>query len=122
MKFLSGISLTLGILASGVAALPPVETVTVQLANEQSGAHANVKIPTDNSPHPISALWGHTAVAAEGVVSASSAQLNQFDQDTVCKIVQAHPHVDATLNARQTWVSLADGKVVELSHGFIVCH
>jgi len=122
MKFFSGLSLTLGILASGVTASPPVGTVTVQLANDQSGANANVKVPTDNSPHPIGTLWAHTSVASGSVVSASSAQLNQFNQDTVCKIVQAHSHVDATLNSRQTWVSLTDGNVVDLTHGFIVCH
>ena len=121
MKFLSGLSLTLGILASGVA-VAATETVTVQLANDQSGANANVKVPTDNAPHPIGALWAHTSVESGGVVSASSAQFNRFDQDSVCKIVQSNPHVDATLNSRQTWVSLAQGKVVELAHAFIICH
>lgn len=123
MKFINSLTLTMGLLATipGVLAGPP-ETVTVQLANDQSGANADVKVPTDGWHYPIQALWGHTAVAVQGVVSASSAQLTQFHQDTVCEIVQEQPSVDATLNSRQTWVSLANGKVVELKYGFISCH
>lgn len=101
---------------------PPPHTVTVQLANDHSGANANAKVPTDGHPHPIEVLWGHTAVSTKGVVCASSAQLTKFEEDTKCKILQKHPHVEAELDARKTWTWLHEGKVVELEHGVIICH
>ncbi|KNG83424.1 hypothetical protein ANOM_009705 [Aspergillus nomiae NRRL 13137] len=106
--------------SSVIAGPTNVQSVTVQLSNEQSGANANVDIPTDGNPRSIQALWGHTSVVVNGVVSASSAQFNRFQQTSVCHIFQ-HPNVNAELNARQTWVKLDQGKVVELDHGFIVC-
>ncbi|KAJ5296011.1 hypothetical protein PENANT_c001G04635 [Penicillium antarcticum] len=96
-----------------------VDSVTIQLANDQSGANANVDIPTDGQKRSVESLWGHTSVAKDGVVYASSAQLVAFQQDTVCVIFGDGDH--AQLNARQTWVSLKDGKVVKLDHAYVVC-
>ncbi|CAI7669327.1 unnamed protein product [Penicillium bialowiezense] len=95
-----------------------VDEVTVQLANDQSGANANVNVPADGKKRAIDSLWGHTAVARKGVVYASSAQLTKFQQDTACEITGEH-HLDAKLNSRQTWVSLQGGKVVNLKDAFI---
>lgn len=98
------------------------DSVQVQLANDQTGANANAKVPTDGHPRPIEVLWGHTAVSTKGVVKASSAQLTKFEKDDKCKILQKHPHVDAELDARRTWTWLAGGKPVELKDGVIICH
>ncbi|OGM49325.1 hypothetical protein ABOM_003586 [Aspergillus bombycis] len=117
------IPLALGLMAttSSVIASPTdVQSVTVQLSNEQSGANANVDIPTDGNQRSIQSLWGHTDVTVKGVVTASSAQFNKFQQTSHCKIVQ-QPDVNAELNAQQTWVSLNQGKLVQLSHGHIRC-
>lgn len=100
-------------------ALADTNKVTIQLANDQSGANANVAVPTDGHKRSIKSLWGHTAVAKGGNVYASSAQLVAFQQDTVCEIFGDNLH--AELNARQTWVSLAGGKVINLDHAYVVC-
>ena len=94
--------------------------VTVQLANDQSGANANVDVPADGKKRSIDTLWAHTAVAKNGVVYATSAQLTKFQQDSVCEIT-GDDHLDVKLNARQTWVSLKGGAVVNLKNAFIVC-
>lgn len=94
--------------------------VTVQLANDQSGANANVPVPADGKKRHIAALWGKTPLARKGTVYATSAQLTKFQQDSVCEISGDH-HLDAKLNARQTWVSLKGGAVVNLEDAFIVC-
>jgi hypothetical protein len=94
--------------------------VTVQLANDQSGANANVGVPADGKKRSIGSLWGRTAVARNGAVYATSAQLTQFQQDSACEILGEH-HLDAKLNARQTWVSLRGGSVVNLKDAWIVC-
>lgn len=121
MKFLSSLILTMGLLATAPGVMA-TDTVTVQLANEKSGANANVKVPTDGSKIPVQALWDKTPVSENGIVSASSAQLTKFEQSTECKIVQRHPSVEASLDAKQTWTWLAGGKVVELGRAFISCH
>jgi hypothetical protein len=94
--------------------------VTVQLANDQSGTNANVKVPADGRKRSIESLWGRTAVARKGAVYATSAQLTQFQQDSACEITGDH-YLDAKLNSRQTWVSLKGGSVVNLKDAWIVC-
>lgn len=121
MKFLSSLALTMGLLAIAPGVMA-ADTVTVQLANDKSGANANVKVPADGSKIPVQALWGKTPVSENEIVSASSAQLIKFEQSTECEIVQRSPPVDASLDAKQTWTWLAGGEVVELGRAFISCH
>lgn len=99
------------------------QTATVQLANEQSGASANVVIPIDGISRPVQELWSHTAISAEhhGLVFASSAQLTTFQQSTVCTITEDSHHVDAKLDAEKTWVSFGDAPI-ELCAALITCH
>lgn len=113
------IPLLCALLTTSVSA-NPVKSVTIQLANDQSGANANVKIPADGKERSVEALWGHTSVAQHGVVYATSAQLTAFQQDTVCTISK-EPHLDAMLNSRQTWVSLKHGSLVNLKGAFVEC-
>lgn len=94
--------------------------VTVQLANDQSGANANVHVPVDGKKRPIAALWEKTPLARKGAVYATSAQLTKFQQDSVCVIFGDY-HLEAKLTAKQTWVSLKGGSVVNLEDAFIVC-
>lgn len=124
MKFNVLTPFVLACLATATVAEPEKyhhDEVTVQLANDQSGANANVNVPADGEKRSIDHLWGKTAVARKGAVYATSAQLTKFEQDTVCKIFGEH-YLDAKLNARQTWVSLKGGAVVNLEHAYIVCH
>ncbi|KAI9930286.1 hypothetical protein ASPWEDRAFT_294100 [Aspergillus wentii DTO 134E9] len=128
MKITNTLPLAFFLLASAAADaepdkenIHPVNTVRVQLANDQSGANANKQVPTDGVKHSIDSLWGDTAVARHGVVFATSAQLTANFQNTACTISQP-PKVHAELDSQRTWVSLDGGKVVELDHGFITCH
>ncbi|KAE8332161.1 hypothetical protein BDV39DRAFT_167411 [Aspergillus sergii] len=116
------IPVAFGLLATTSVMANPVnvQSVTVQLANDQSGANANVDIPADGNSRSVQALWGKTSVSTNGIVSASSAQLNKFQQTTHCQITQ-HPNVNAELDAQRTWTQFGQGKVVQLSHAFIVC-
>ena len=123
MKFDLLTSFFLACLTTAALAEPSnqhVDEVTVQLANDQSGANANVDVPADGKKRSIDSLWGHTAVARKGVVYATSAQLTKFEEDTVCKIFGKHD-LYAKLNSRQTWVSLKGGAVVTLKDAYIVC-
>lgn len=94
-------------------------TVTVQLANDQSGANADVVIPLDGVRRPVQELWGNTAVASNGLVFASSAQLTDFDQTAVCTFTEK-PRLHATLDAEKTWLSFGKS-AVDLCSAFIVC-
>ncbi|RMJ27325.1 hypothetical protein PHISP_01772, partial [Aspergillus sp. HF37] len=93
--------------------------VTVQLANDQSGANANQNIQTDGEWRSIGDIWKDTDIYKHGKVMVSSAMLTKFTQTTVCKIKDTHVHVE--LNARQTWVFLAGGAVKNLADGWIKC-
>ncbi|RHZ61982.1 uncharacterized protein CDV56_101782 [Aspergillus thermomutatus] len=121
MKISTNIALVLAFLTTSISANPSAETrvVTVQLANDQSGANADVTIPANGVKHTIESLWGKTAVAQKGVVYASSAQLTAFQQSTSCRIFG--PGVDVTLNAMHTWSWLSGGKVVDLQAASLVC-
>lgn len=94
-------------------------SVTVQLANDQSGANADVAIPVDGVKRPVQELWGQTAIAQNGLVFASSAQLTDFDQTVACTFTEG-PRLHTTLNAERTWASLG-GSVVDLCSAFVVC-
>ncbi|KAJ5895446.1 hypothetical protein N7495_007137 [Penicillium taxi] len=96
---------------------PPAAT-TVQLANDQSGANANVAVPADGSKSSVKALWGSSSVASGGVVLASSAQLVAFGKDTVCTFTQNSKTL--LLNAQTTWGSF--GSVTDLSGAEISCN
>lgn len=113
------------IIAVFSAAFTPIvaagqSSARVQLINDQSGAWANVEIPEDGMKRSIESLWCETAVADNGLVSATSAQLTAFQQGTACAIWQ-HPDVNTVLDARDTWASLAGGNLVELPRGYVAC-
>ncbi|CAI7665563.1 unnamed protein product [Penicillium viridicatum] len=116
MKFTEVSAIILACLSTGAFATD----ATVQLANDQSGANANVAIPTDGHPRSVAHLWGKTPVSKDGVVYATSAQLVAFQQDTSCVIFQ-RDHYHAELDAQKTWVSLKGGEVVDLNGAFVVC-
>lgn len=117
MKFAEVSAVLLACLSTGALA----KDATVQLANDQSGANANVAIPTDGNPRSVAHLWGKTPVSKDGVVYASSAQLVAFQQDTSCVIFNRENKHHAELDAKHTWVSLTGGAVVDLSDAFLVC-
>lgn len=103
---------------------PPFEatwspTATLQLANDHSGASADVVIPVDGVKRPIQELWADTAVASNGLVFASSAQLVAFEQTTSCTIEEEW-RLSETLDAERTWVELGKS-VVDLCSAYVVC-
>jgi hypothetical protein len=119
MQFTNLAALTLGLFASsGLAAPSWVKPAHIQLANEQSGANANVAVPVDGVKRPVQELWGHTAVAHEGLVFASSAMLISSPRTTVCTFTE-EPHLDAHLDAEKTYTSF--GGVKDLCAAYVVC-
>ncbi|KAJ5587988.1 uncharacterized protein N7459_003753 [Penicillium hispanicum] len=126
MHFTNTAALALAFLSTSVFAAPTPTpqagreiTATIQLANEESGAYADVTLPVDGVKRPVQELWGHTAVAQHGLVFASSAQLTAFEQTTVCTFTE-EPRLSATVDADKTWTSLG-GSVVELCDAFVTC-
>ena len=119
MQFTNVAALALGFFASsGLAAPSWAQSVTIQLANEQSGANSNVAVPVDGVKRPVQELWGHTAVAHEGLVFASSAMFTAFQQTTVCTFTE-EPRLGATLTAEKTYTSF--GGVRDLCAAYVVC-
>ncbi|CAI7651676.1 unnamed protein product [Penicillium manginii] len=123
MQFTNAAALACALFSS-ISLAAPAEgawrtTATIQLANDQSGANANVAVPVDGVKRPVQELWGHTAVAKHGLVFASSAQLVAFQQTTVCTITQ-EPRIHVTLDAEKTWASIGGG-VVDLCAAYVVC-
>lgn len=121
MQLTNVTALVLGLLTSSGLAAPPswVKPATIQLANEQSGATANVAVPVDGVKRPVQELWGHTAVAHEGLVFASSAMLTVFQQTTVCEFTE-EPRLDVSMNAEKTYTSFGGG-VKDLCAAYVVC-
>lgn len=124
MQFINVSALACALLSvSGLASPTPQAgwktEATVQLANDQTGAYANVAVPIDGVKRPIQELWGNTAVGENGLVFASSSQLTAFDQTTVCTITEESGLI-ATLTAEKTWVSVG-GQVEDLCAAFIEC-
>ncbi|KAJ5166212.1 uncharacterized protein N7482_004993 [Penicillium canariense] len=94
-------------------------TATIQLANDQSGANANVVVPVDGVKRPVQELWGKTAIAHNGLVFASSAQMTAFQRTTVCTFTE-ESRLTASLSGQKTWVSLGR-PVVDLCSAYVVC-
>ncbi|RAK96025.1 uncharacterized protein BO80DRAFT_417653 [Aspergillus ibericus CBS 121593] len=122
MKSISAILVSL--LATSVAAGPVVTTVTIALANDQTGAQGSAAIPADGSEQSIQNLYGNTGVGTSGVVKASSAQLTNFQQTTNC-VIKKYGSVLATLTAQRTYADL-DGnpnaaQPVDLSGAVVRC-
>lgn len=95
-------------------------SVTVQLANEVSGANSDISVPVDGVPRPVQELWGSTPVSNWGIVEGTSAQLTGFEQEITCTFY-GEPGIDTTLNSQQTWASFGEGKVTDLCATFLVC-
>jgi hypothetical protein len=121
MKLLNLAALTSALLAPTVCGHPTAETVTVRLTNTFLGPGANRDVPEDGVKRSVAELWGNSDIVVNGVVKASSAMFNSFQQDSACHIWQDKPAVDAKLNARQTWTWLEDGDVVPLDDAYIKC-
>ncbi|CAI7569135.1 unnamed protein product [Penicillium crustosum] len=124
MQLINASALVFNLLwVSGLASPTPQAgwktTATMQLANDHSGANANVPIPIDGVKYSVQELWGNTAVAPHGLVFASSAQVTAFDQTTVCTITEESGFA-VTLDAQRTWLSV-DGRPVDLCSAFVVC-
>ncbi|GLB08242.1 hypothetical protein AtubIFM57258_004130 [Aspergillus tubingensis] len=122
MKSISAVLIAL--LATSVSAGPIIPTVTIALANDQTGAQGSAAVPADGSVQSISALYGNTGVGSGGVVKASSAQLTNFQANTNC-VITNYGSVLATLNSRNTYVDL-DGnpsaaQPVDLSAATVKC-
>ncbi|KAJ5910705.1 uncharacterized protein N7473_000008 [Penicillium subrubescens] len=94
-------------------------TVTIQLANDQSGANINEAIPGNGKKYGVRDYWGHSVLSEGGRIYATSAQLTAFQQSTVCIIEGSH--VDTQLDSRKTWTFLAGGPVVDLSDATVSC-
>ncbi|RMJ24161.1 hypothetical protein PHISP_04967 [Aspergillus sp. HF37] len=118
MKILNLAALTSALLAPAVWG---GHTVTVRLTNNYLGPGANRDIPQDGEKRSVAELWGNSVIVNDGVVKASSAMFNAYQQDSVCHIWQDEPKVHAELNARQTWASLHKGEVVPLDNAYIKC-
>ncbi|KAF7592524.1 hypothetical protein BBP40_012747 [Aspergillus hancockii] len=125
MKLTNTIGLLFALTASTSAASyfhPYSDSVTVKLSNDWSGASAKAHVSTDGKPHSINSLYGHSDLERDGKIYATSAELTDFHQDTVCLIVQHEPHVHATLDAEATWTFLDRGAWVEVDNGHVICH
>lgn len=130
MKFTTSIMSALLGAASIVSAVPldssntltrrqAVPDVTVQLANDQSGANWAATFAADGSVHSINALYG-------SAIWASSAQLVNFPQNIVCFFSDANWNVFADLTTQKTFVDL-DGNPdvatpISLDGAFVYCH
>lgn len=95
------------------------KTVTIKLANDHTGAWANEAIPADGKSYPISAFWGWSALAQNGGVSATNAELNAYAQNSHCNL--ECPRGTLALNAQTTYLSLANGQVVDLRDATVSC-
>ncbi|CAL5874773.1 uncharacterized protein PFLUO_LOCUS9075 [Penicillium psychrofluorescens] len=120
MQFSNTAALAVAFLATSGLAAPffTPTSVTVQLANDQSGANADIAVPADGRAYFIEQLYGSTAVAEDGLIIASSAQVVSFQEGTSCTITGlSSPSV--TLDSRKTWESF--GGVVDLCSATITC-
>lgn len=126
MQFTNAVTLALTLFSASILAAPSPESAwgsaaTIQLANDQTGANANVAVPVDGVKRSVEELWGHTSVAQNGIVFASSAQLVAFSQTVDCTITEYQPHLSATLNAEKNWASLGGGHAMDLCSAQVVC-
>lgn len=98
---------------------PNVRTVTIQLANDHSGANADKCIPIDGKKYPVSSFWSNTAISRDGGIHATNGQLIAFPQNAACTI--ECPHGTLEFNSRVTWLNLAYGQVVDLQDATVSC-
>jgi hypothetical protein len=115
MKSFAAISLAL-LAAAGQAFA--YQTTTIQAANDQTGANANVIVPVNGVPQLVGSLFAGTSIQQNGRTIASSAMLQANFQGVHCVI--ALPPFAVTLNDRKTFVS--DGGVpVDVTAATVTC-
>jgi hypothetical protein len=121
------LALSLALFAAFATAVPTASplTVTIQLANDLTGASVDAVIPINSEKIPINYTFGKLADPA-GNILASSALLNAFPQVNFdCEIVNQDGITLGDLTLDKTSVDL-DGNLNEvilknLSDGFVVC-
>ncbi|GLI76943.1 hypothetical protein PoHVEF18_005225 [Penicillium ochrochloron] len=74
--------LTLPFVSAAIEPARSGQTVTIQLANDQSGANANEAIPADGMKYVVRDYWGHSVLSEGGKIYATSAQLTAFQEST----------------------------------------
>ena len=87
-KMKSAIIATISFLAAFVTANPTAPTVTLQLANDLSGANANKVILANGQRYTIADLFAQTAVDVDGQILVNSAQLVAHPPHVGCEIAK----------------------------------
>ena len=112
-------------LAAFGTASPTTPSVTLQLANDLSGANNNQVILADGTTHAIADLFAGTSVDVNGQIYVSSAQLTAFPTHVQCAIFKAQSLV-TVLTQDKTFADL-DGNpnaltLVELDNAWVSCY
>jgi hypothetical protein len=111
-------------LAAFGAAVPTTPTVTLQLANDLSGANNDQVILADGSTYAISDLFSGTSVDVNGQILVTSAQLVAFPTFVQCAIFEAQSLV-TVLTQDHTFADLDGNSAttipVELNNAWVSC-
>jgi hypothetical protein len=114
----------ISLFAATAFAQPAPATVTLQLANDFTGANIGKVIPADGSRHQISEFFAGSPVDSNGDILASSAQLTAFPTHVQCAIFK--DKLITVLTPERTYADL-DGdssklSTVSLSGAYIECN
>jgi len=121
-------AITLSLIGLSLAAPSVLNTrtssVTIQLANDQSGANSNAAVPLDGASHAISVLYAGSSIAAGGF-KVTSGQLNSFPQSFSCTVRNDAGAAVGTFTPDHTYLDL-DGNPnaavpTDFSTGTITC-
>jgi hypothetical protein len=123
-------SSTFAVVALAVPALttPIFPSVTIQLANDLTGANAAAKLPADGAFHAIADLFDYTPInvndsSGEARIIASSAQLIQFPQGVFC-IIKENMNPVGVLNFLSTFTHLTmagNNQLLDITKAHVNC-
>ena len=90
----------------GAPTAPTFPSISIQFANDMTGANVDVAVVADGNPNAVATLFAGTSIDNGGEIIATSAQLVNFVQGTSCVIVNFQGTIIANLNTDKTYADL----------------
>jgi len=108
----STLSLVFALFAASISAAPAASSkrdfpaITIQFANDMSGANADATLVANGTPNSVAHLFAGSSIDNGGEIIATSSQLVNFIQGLSCVVTGYQGTVIASLSTDKTFADL----------------